>query len=86
MHLIPLREEPIPTTPISESSEVRARPEQVHPTPDQEQMCDLLSQVELGQELTELRLNALPTLTGVQILQIRQSTLEIAERHGRVDF
>jgi cold shock protein len=45
-------------------------------------MCDLLSQVELGQELTELLLNDLPMLTGVQILQVRQSMLEIAEKHG----
>jgi hypothetical protein len=49
-------------------------------------MCDVLSQVEFGQELVELLLTAAPTLTGAQILQVRESTLEIAKKHGWVDI
>lgn len=55
-------------------------------TPDEEQMCDVLSQAELGQEVTELLINNVPTLTGQQILEIRQGVLECARKHGWVDI
>jgi cold shock protein len=53
--------------------------------PDEEQMCDVLSQDELQQQLTELLLTNVPTLTGQQILGVRQSLLECARKHGWVD-
>lgn len=53
---------------------------------DEEQMCDVLSQAELGQELTELLIGNVPTLTGQQILEIRQGVLECARKHGWVDI
>jgi CspA family cold shock protein len=54
--------------------------------PDDEQMCDVLSQVEFGQELTELLLSNVPSLTGRQVLDVRQSVLESAKKHGWVDL
>lgn len=66
--------------PVSGSSAPVTQP------PGEDQMCDVLSQVEFGQELVELLLTAAPTLTGAQILQVRESTLEIAKKHGWVDI
>jgi CspA family cold shock protein len=54
--------------------------------PEEEPMCDVLSQAELGQELTELLMDNVPTLTGQQILQIRRGVLECARKHGWVDI
>ena len=53
---------------------------------EDEQMCDVLSPAEFGQELTELLLsNALP-LTGQQIREVRQSVLDLASKHGWIDL
>ena len=52
---------------------------------DEDQMCDVLSQAEFGTELTELLLNTMPTLTGQQILEVRQAMLEFARKRGWVD-
>jgi cold shock protein len=53
--------------------------------PDDEQLCDVLSPAEFGQELTELLLSNVPSLTGQQVLEVRQSVLESAEKHGWVE-
>jgi cold shock protein len=53
--------------------------------PGEEQTCDLLSQAELESELTELLMGSVPTLTGQQILEIRQGVLDWARKHGWVD-
>jgi cold shock CspA family protein len=64
-------------------------PEQSVPQPlaasDEEQMCDVLSKAEFRQEITELLLGASPTLTGQQILQVRQTMVEFAGKHGWID-
>jgi len=52
---------------------------------DEEQMCDVLSQIEFCQELIHLLLNNIPALTGHQILEVRQNMLEFAQKHGWVD-
>lgn len=52
---------------------------------DDEQMCDVLSHTEFRQELTELLLVAEPALTSPQILAVRQSIHELAQKHGWVD-
>lgn len=49
-------------------------------------MCDVLSPTEFGQELTELLLSNVSSLTGQQILEVRQSVLESAKKHGWVDM
>lgn len=55
-------------------------------TQDDEQLCDVLSPAEFGQELTELLLSDVPALTGQQILDVRQSVLGYAKKHGWVDI
>ena len=64
----------------------RAPDEGQEPEPDEGQLCDVLSSAELGQELTELLLSNVPTLTGQQLLEVRQSVLESARKHGWVDL
>jgi cold shock protein len=54
--------------------------------PDDEQMCDVLSPAEFAQELTEQLLSNAPSLTGQQVLEVRQTMLESARKHGWVDM
>jgi CspA family cold shock protein len=54
--------------------------------PDDEPMCDVLSREEFSQEVAELLLVNAPTLTGQQILQVRESMLECARKHGWIDI
>ena len=61
------------------------KPSPTVPATDEEQMCDVLSQAEFGAELTELLLRTIPTLTGAQILELRQGMLEFAKKRGWVD-
>lgn len=56
------------------------------PAPDDEQMCDVLSSAEFTQELTELLLTSVSSLTGQQVLEVRRSVLESAKKHGWVDM
>jgi hypothetical protein len=53
--------------------------------PEEDQMCDVLSQTEFGTEITELLLNTIPALHGPQILELRQSMLGFAKKRGWVD-
>ncbi|MGH3164384.1 MAG: cold-shock protein [Trebonia sp.] len=53
---------------------------------DDDQMCDVLSHTEFSQELTELLLSDVPALNGQQVLEVRQSVLECAKKHGWVDI
>jgi CspA family cold shock protein len=46
----------------------------------------VLSPAEFAQELTELLLGNIPTLTGQQVLEVRQSVLESAKKHGWIDI
>jgi cold shock protein len=86
------RSEPVPAVrpnpSVMPSRTVPATPQgpDREDAPGEEQMCDVLSQAELGQELTELLLSNVPTLTGQQILAIRQGILESAWKHGWVDI
>jgi cold shock protein len=67
------------TTPASHATEKEQ-------APDDEQMCDVLSPAEYGQELTEQLLSNVPSLTGQQVLEVRQTMLESARKHGWVDM
>jgi CspA family cold shock protein len=49
------------------------------------ELGDVLSAAELRQELTEALLEAAPTLTGGQIVQVRQRLEELASKHGWVE-
>jgi cold shock protein len=72
---------PTPSPPLAQTL-----PAPVRSAPDEEQMCDVLSQAEFGQELTELLLSDTPALTGQQILDVRQSMVEFARKHGWIDI
>lgn len=72
---------PVPSPPLAQTLPAPARP-----ASDEEQMCEVLSPAEFGQELTELLLNNTPTLTGQQIIEVRQSVLEFARKNGWVDI
>lgn len=73
---------PVPHEPAVPSL-TREPPRQA---PDDEPMCDVLSADEFGQELTELLLSTVPSMTGQQILEVRKSVLESAKKHGWVDM
>jgi cold shock protein len=74
----------VPQTPVSPTASNEAAPEDGH-DPDDEPMCDVLSRHEFSQELTELLLANVPTLTAQQILQVRESLLECSKKHGWID-
>jgi cold shock protein len=52
------------------------------PSSEDEVMCDVLSPRELMTELTEALLEAAPTLTAAQIVQVRQRIAKLAHAHG----
>jgi cold shock protein len=78
---------PAPSPPPTQASTAPAsRGPGKEQAPDDEQMCDVLSPAEFGQELTELLLSRVPSLTGQQLLGVRQSVLESANKHGWLDM
>lgn len=52
---------------------------------DADGMCDVLSADEFAGELTETLLRGIPSLTGTQVLSIRQELTGLAQKHGWVD-
>jgi cold shock protein len=87
---VPLRPSPPGPAPSPPAAQLSTAQEAHAPgkdqTPDDEQLCDVLSPAEFGQELTELMLNNIPSLTGQQVLEVRQTVLESARKHGWVDI
>jgi cold shock protein len=60
-------------------------PQQAAAVIDDEQLCDVLSQSEFADTLTEMLLKTIPALTGAQILEVRQGMLDFARKHGWID-
>lgn len=60
-------------------------PQQAAAVIDDEQLCDVLSQSEFADTLTEMLLKTIPSLTGAQILEVRQDVLDFAKKHGWID-
>ncbi|MBF9131316.1 cold shock domain-containing protein [Plantactinospora sp. S1510] len=52
---------------------------------DDDGMCDVLAPREFTTEVTETLLQHVPSLTGAQILQIRQRILDLARSHGWIE-
>jgi CspA family cold shock protein len=81
---------PVAPTPPPAVAQVSTAPPPHAPgkvqAPEDEQMCDVLTSAEFGQELTELLLGNVPSLTGQQLLEVRKSVLESAKKHGWVDM
>lgn len=80
---------PVPTSaPVPAQASIAPAPQapDMRQETDDEQMCDVLSPAEFGQELAELLLSNVPSLTGQQVLEVRKSMLECASKHGWVDI
>lgn len=77
---------PTPSPPSAHTSAAPAPHAAGESQAPDEQMCDVLSLVEFGQELTELLLSNVPSLTGQQVVEVRQSVLESAKKHGWLDM
>jgi cold shock protein len=60
-------------------------PAQATAVVDDEQMCDVLSQSEFAEAITEMLLKTIPALNGSQILEVRQCLLDLANNHGWID-
>jgi cold shock CspA family protein len=70
--------EPMPTEPAGAGDETAPEP----PAAPMAEHPDVLSAREYSRELTELFLDALPELTGAQIVRMRSGLLATARRHG----
>jgi CspA family cold shock protein len=81
---LPQEAEPVPPPPVPPLQRLIPAPQEFS-APEEDQMCDVLSQTEFGTELTELLLNTIPALHGPQILELRQSMLGFAKKRGWVD-
>lgn len=77
---------PTPSPPSAHTSAAPAPHAAGESQAPDEQMCDVLSLAEFGQELTDLLLSNVPSLTGRQVLEVRQSVLESAKKHGWLDM
>lgn len=52
---------------------------------DDDGMCDVLAPREFTAEVTETLLEHVPSLTGAQVLQVRQRIVELARSHGWIE-
>ncbi|MFJ7204610.1 cold-shock protein [Streptomyces sp. NPDC098789] len=48
-------------------------------------LCDALSRSQYLREVTEVLLESVPTLTGAQIVQVRNRFLQVAQGHGWIE-
>ncbi|KAA2258129.1 cold shock domain-containing protein [Solihabitans fulvus] len=48
-------------------------------------LCEVLPSAEFQQEITEVLIKADPTLTGAQILRVRQEFARLAEKYGWIE-
>lgn len=56
-----------------------------HSAADDDGMCDVLAPRQFAAEVTELLVQQVPSLTGAQILQIRQHLTDHARSHGWIE-
>ncbi len=49
---------------------------------DEDLMCDVLSHAEFRNELTEALLDAAPSLTAAQLVQVRKRVMELVQAHN----
>jgi cold shock protein len=75
-----------PPSPLAAQTSTAPVPHAPDQASNDELLCDVLSPAEFGQELTELLLSNVTTLTGRQVLEVRQSVLESAKKHGWIDI
>lgn len=63
-------------------AEPQGRPRRDH---DDDGLCDVLSVLEFRTELTEALLDAVPTLTAAQIVQVRRKLTDLARAHNWIE-
>lgn len=63
-------------------AEPETRPRREH---DDDGLCDVLSVPEFRTELTEALLDAAPTLTAAQIVQVRRKLTDLARAHNWIE-
>lgn len=74
--------------PAKQSSVEPAKPTRVITTADSgtdDGLCDVLSPEEFRREVTEVLLDAVPDLTGGQIVILRDQLRAVAQKHGWVE-
>lgn len=52
---------------------------------EEEETCDVLSATDFQRELAEALLAAVPSLTGTQVVSVRESVLNVAKNHNWVE-
>jgi cold shock protein len=70
--------------PVSQSTAPNIKNNFSRPVAD-DSLCDVLSTKEFLDEVTEILLNASPTVTAEQILRIREGLVRIADSHGWIE-
>lgn len=73
MHRVDPTNKPGPETAVTPSSD------------EEEGLCDVLSETQFVQDVTEMLLERAPSLTGSQIVQVRQCMVEFSRKRGWVD-
>ncbi|MBB5158643.1 cold-shock protein [Saccharopolyspora phatthalungensis] len=68
-----------------ESSAGAAQTSEVYNRRDDDELCDVLSTTEFAQKITDVLIEAAPSMTGGQILQVRRQLVAFAQRHGWVE-
>jgi CspA family cold shock protein len=71
--------------PRRRETAVTASSDQPRPADGDAEMCDVLSEKELSNEVTETLVETVPSLTAGQITDIRQQMVALARTHGWVD-
>jgi cold shock protein len=52
---------------------------------EDDELCDVLPSAEFSQKITDVLIDVAPSVTGSQIVQVRQRLVAFAKRHGWVD-
>ncbi len=76
-------EQPTAPAPRSHAPSSGVAPEGLRDD-DDDIVCDVLTQAEFQQELTEALLDGVPTMTGEQIVQARRRVMELVKTHNWV--
>lgn len=71
--------------PARSAGTPRTAPARAERSPDDEATCDILTTGDFRQELTEAFIQAVPELTGAQIVRLRERVIALAASHEWVE-
>lgn len=71
--------------PARSSGTSRTAPARVDGSPDEEATCEILTTGDFRQELTEAFIQAVPELTGAQIVRLRERVIALAASHEWIE-